>query len=236
MRLQPPSEHLERRFHARALTAREGDKLTMDDKIQEYDRSIRALLPAYDEMMAVGVSVLAEFVPPGAQILDLGSGSGRAAEAILKCLPETRIALLDASADALAVARHRLHRYGDRVSFHEGSYRGFVPPADVIVASLSLHFFPEAMEKTSVYRRIHDALPSNGLFLSFDLFLSCDSALRAFALRGSEPAVSPGEHYLPFVDELLALREAGFQDPECFWRRGPLAVIGACRRPTSTSM
>jgi hypothetical protein len=69
--------------------------MTLDDKILEYDRSIRLLLPAYDEMMAAGASTLLALTPPNARIIDLGAGSGRASEAILLHRPHATVRALN---------------------------------------------------------------------------------------------------------------------------------------------
>ncbi len=37
------------------------------------------------------------------------------------------------------------------------------------------------------------------------------------------------DRYYPLRDELAMLREAGFEQPECFWKQGPIAVYGAYR-------
>lgn len=37
------------------------------------------------------------------------------------------------------------------------------------------------------------------------------------------------DHYFPLDAELGALREAGFDEVECFWRRGPSAITCALR-------
>ena len=33
--------------------------------------------------------------------------------------------------------------------------------------------------------------------------------------------------YFSVYEELCAMAQAGFEHPECFWRRGPIAVLGA---------
>jgi hypothetical protein len=35
------------------------------------------------------------------------------------------------------------------------------------------------------------------------------------------------DHYLPLSSELALLAEAGFSHPDCWFRRGPVAVFGA---------
>jgi hypothetical protein len=33
--------------------------------------------------------------------------------------------------------------------------------------------------------------------------------------------------YFSVYEELCAMAQAGFEQPECFWRRGPIAILGA---------
>jgi hypothetical protein len=33
--------------------------------------------------------------------------------------------------------------------------------------------------------------------------------------------------YFSVFEELCAMAQAGFEHPECFWRRGPIAILGA---------
>jgi hypothetical protein len=33
--------------------------------------------------------------------------------------------------------------------------------------------------------------------------------------------------YFSVYEELCAMAQAGFEHPECFWRRGPIAILGA---------
>jgi hypothetical protein len=37
------------------------------------------------------------------------------------------------------------------------------------------------------------------------------------------------DYYPPLFAELQLLREAGFEEPECFWRSGAFSVFGAVR-------
>lgn len=59
---------------------------------------------------------------PDGVVVDGTLGLGGHAEAILNRLPTVRLLGLDVDANALAVARRRLERFGDRVLFVHGSY------------------------------------------------------------------------------------------------------------------
>lgn len=218
-------------------------------KVADYDREIRRLVPHYDELVAEGTSWLARLVRPDARVLDLGSGTGRMAAAILDALPRATVTLLDVDPKMLEQARLRFaDRPADaaRVSFTLGSFFDPLPTCDAIVASLSLHHVADLGDKTRIYRAVRDALPEGGLFLVLDATLSDDPRLSSAAFdRWAEWMVAQGidaatarrhfadwareERYAPLADELRALDAAGFSRPECFFRKGPVAVYGGLR-------
>lgn len=218
-------------------------------KVEDYDREIRRLVPHYDEMVSEGTNVLSRLVAPEARVLDLGCGTGRMAAAILAALPRVSVTLLDVDPKILDQARGRFEKQPEsaaRVTFVRGSFFDPLPASDAIVASLSLHHVQELEDKTRVYRAALDALPTGGLFLVLDATVSDDVRLSASAFdRWAEWMVERGidaptarkhfadwareERYVPIVDELDALREAGFARPECFWRKGPIAAYGGIK-------
>lgn len=85
----------------------------------------RVLVPRPDTETLVdwALDVLsAPGVPEGAQVLDLGTGSGAIALAVKKNRPALDVSAVDASAGALAVARGNAARLGLDLHFIEGSW------------------------------------------------------------------------------------------------------------------
>lgn len=77
-------------------------------------------------------------LPQGGSLLDLGTGSGAIALTIAHTRPEIKITAVDASADALKVARENARRLGiSNVNFIESDWFGAVPDErfDVIVSN-----------------------------------------------------------------------------------------------------
>ncbi|HEX6389053.1 MAG TPA: methyltransferase, partial [Solirubrobacteraceae bacterium] len=211
-----------------------------------YDVQIHRFIPHYDEMIATGVELLAALVAPTAHVLDLGGGTGALSAAVLAGLPETRVTVLDVDADMLAEARERLAPFGERVGFQEGSFLDPLPPADAVVASLALHHVHDLGAKTELYRGIRAALAPGGVLVNLDAAVTEDDRLNALILDGwiahmGTHGISEDEarahiaswadedRYFPLDAELAALRDAGFSEVECFWRRGPQAVCCAVR-------
>jgi tRNA (cmo5U34)-methyltransferase len=221
-------------------------KRHLDLDAETYDAEIRRFIPHYDEMIATGVELLAALAPLDGRVLDLGGGTGALSAAVLDALPGVRVTVLDVDADMLGEARRRLARFADRVSFHEGSFLDPLPAADAVVASLALHHVHELGTKTALYRAVHDTLSPGGVLLNLDAAVTEDERLNTLvfdrmAARMADHGITDAEarrhfaawadedRYFPLDAELRALRKAGFDEVECFWRRSLSAVMCGLR-------
>jgi release factor glutamine methyltransferase len=83
------------------------------------------------------VAIALELMPAGARVLDLGTGSGAVAIAIAHEEPDAEVVAVDASADALAVARENARRHAATIRFVYGDWLRAVGPErfDLIVAN-----------------------------------------------------------------------------------------------------
>jgi tRNA (cmo5U34)-methyltransferase len=213
---------------------------------ESYDLQIRRFIPHYDEMIATGVELLAALAPADGHVLDLGGGTGALSSAVLDGLPGVRVTVLDVDTDMLAEARRRLARFADRVSFHEASFQAPLPAADAAVASLALHHVHDLRAKTALYRAIHNTLSPGGVLLNLDAAVTEGGRLNQLVFdrmaarmgdhgitdpeaRGHFAAWADEDRYFPLEAELSALRQAGFDEVECFWRRGLSAVTCGLR-------
>jgi tRNA (cmo5U34)-methyltransferase len=218
----------------------------LDVSADDYDIQIRRFIPHYDEMIATGVEVLAALAPADGHVLDLGGGTGALSSAVLDALPRVRVTVLDVDPDMLEEARRRLARFADRVSFQRGSFLDALPRADAVVASLALHHVHDLQTKTTLYRSIHDILPAGGVLLNLDAAATEGARLNRLGFdrwaarmgdhgitdseaRGHFAAWAQEDRYFPLDVELAALRQAGFDEVECFWRRELSAVTCALR-------
>ena len=221
-------------------------KRHLDVDANAYDAEIRRFIPHYDDMLATGVELLGSLAPAAAHVLDLGGGTGALSAAVLGGLPGARVTVLDVDRAMLDQARGRLAPFGARVEFREGSFFDPLPTADAVVASLALHHVHDFGAKTDLYRAIHAALAPGGVFLNLDAAITEGSRLSALTfdrwaagmaehgITGAEArdrfAAWAGEdRYFPLDEELAALRRAGFDEVECFWRRGGTAICCALR-------
>ena len=221
-------------------------KRHLDVDAERYDVEIRRFIPHYEEMIATGVEVLSALAPATGCVLDLGGGTGALSSALLDGLPGVQVTVLDVDTDMLREARRRLARYDERVSFQEGSFLDPLPAADVVVASLALHHVHDLKIKTELYRSIHKTLSPGGVLLNLDAAVTEGARLNGLVFdrmteRMRDHGISDAEarahfaawaeedRYFPLDAELAALREAGFGEVECFWRRQLCAVTCALR-------
>lgn len=210
-------------------------RLALDD----YDRSIRCFLPAYEEMLARAASIIAETKPE--TVLDLGAGTGALTLAILERCEGCQVELIDIDPQMLDRARERLAPYASRVRFTERVFQGPLPACDAVTASLALHHVPTMREKRGLYSAIHDALRPGGVFVNADVTMPAEpSAHQTDYENWAAHLMSCGiaqerawEHfreweeedvYFPLEDELTALEDAGFV-ADCPWRCKPSTVM-----------
>ncbi len=206
----------------------------------DYDREIRRWIPAYDQMIATTVSLV------DGDVIDLGTGTGALAAAILDGKAGARVHMIDIDPAMLETARARVAKHGDRAAPTLASFDAPLPPCDAVVASLALHHVPERERKTALYRRIHAALRPGGILAIADATVHEDGPenARIFEMWAAEMgrhgieraeasalfATWAGEdRYYPLAAELEMLAEAGFARPECFWKYGPMTVYGGYR-------
>ncbi len=207
---------------------------------REYDEQIRRWIPAYEDMIA-GVIGLA-----GGFVIDLGTGTGALGARILAASPTTRVRFVDIDPAMLESAAARVREYADRVELVQARFSDALVPCDAVVASLALHHVGDVDAKRDLYRRVHEVLRPGGVFAIGDATTYEDGPAhdRAYGVwrdwmgrHGIERAEADGlfaqwareDRYLPLALELDLLRDAGFTQPECFWRFGPMTVYGGYR-------
>jgi tRNA (cmo5U34)-methyltransferase len=209
---------------------------------QAYDVAIRRWIPGYDAMVAAIIEIIGEL---GGEptIVDLGTGTGALACAILDEVPRARAIMIDIDPAMLAQAEARVAKHAARVELRLGSFTDALPACDAVVASLALHHVPEMAAKRALYAQIHTALRPRGVFLMGDATVHAtgpehDHAFRRWEAGMAEAGIpheqaaelfaqwSREDHYQPLAAELAALAAAGFANPDCFWKRGAMTVYG----------
>lgn len=137
---------------------------------QEYDENRRRFIPCFDDFYGSTTGFIAYNIPKPGRILDLGAGTGLLSYFWYQHFPEAGYVLTDIADEMLNVARSRFSGI-DNVSFRIMDYSKELPEGafDVVASALSVHHL-ENEEKQSLFSRIYDILPNDGLFVNYDQF------------------------------------------------------------------
>jgi SAM-dependent methyltransferase len=150
-------------------------------------------------------SFVAELSPLAAaesSILELGSGPGFLAGAILESLPRAAYTALDFSGPMHALARERLGPLAQRVHFVQRDFKAAawatgLSPCDAVVTLQAVHELRHKRYAASLYDAVRRLLRPGGLFLV------CDHVFGEGSNRDASLYMTLDEHR-------NALREAGF--------------------------
>jgi tRNA (cmo5U34)-methyltransferase len=216
-------------------------------RVSEYDELIRKLVPAYTAMRPIQLELLALALPEGrGLVLDLGGGTGALAAAIAERFPAVDVEIWDTDPEMLLTARERCAAFGDRVRYVERSFADPLPTCDAVAACIALHHVKDLAVKAGIYRNIFTALRRGGIFVNADTAVPAYPVLRDHAYRLWARSMAPHgisekdafahfaswareDFYPPLMTELRLLADAGFVEPECFWREAAAVVFGGMK-------
>jgi tRNA (cmo5U34)-methyltransferase len=179
---------------------------------------------------AEGESVLLEHLPDDARrVLDLGTGDGRLLAKLRAGRDEVHCLGLDFSGVMLEAARARFG--GDRlIELVQHDLDRPLPALgsfDAVVSSMAIHHL-EHERKRSLYGEVFDRLEPGGIFANFEHVASPTHRLHlAFFAAIDEPIESedPSDRLLDVETQLGWLREAGFDDVDCYWKWLEMALL-----------
>jgi L-threonylcarbamoyladenylate synthase len=181
-----------------------------------YGEMIRADIPVYEQFQA---EVATASGVGARRVLELGTGTGETATALLDRHPGAELMGIDESSAMLGAARSRLPT--DRVSLQVGRLEEPLPegPFDLVASALCVHHLSGA-EKRDLFARVAGVLGPGGRFVLGDVIVPEDSADAVTSLTPDFDRPSP------LADQLQWLDEAGF-DARLVWQHRDLVVISA---------
>jgi tRNA (cmo5U34)-methyltransferase len=111
---------------------------------------------------------------------------------------------------------------------------------------IALHHVKETSVKGQIYANIGRALRPGGIFANADCVMSAVAPVRNAAFddwasfvagHGATPQQirqhfenwAKEDYYPPLATEMRLLADAGFTEPDCFWRVAPFTVFGGVK-------
>jgi len=220
-----------------------------EDRVRDYVAKNDEAAGEISDIFRLVTSVLPFEKEAPLRVLDIGSGHGVFAAAVLDAFPSATAIGLDVSAAMMEEGRERMARFGDRFRYHDGDFAdgslpaGLAGPFDLTVSSRAIHHItPDA--KRRLFADVYQRTASGGCFFDLDnmrprdAFLAglyrqvpdAGSAPRAARPEG-EPTTPSREHPDPVDEQLTSLREAGFAHVDIFWKRLGRSVIAGFKEP-----
>ncbi len=221
---------------------------------QVYRQLAAVAVPDRAEQIAALLTLLPFARDAGFRVVELASGEGYLADAILRALPHATLLALDGSAQMRQATADRLARFGDRAQaaafdMAAQDWYGALDGADAVVSSLCIHHL-DAAGKRALFAAVGERLSRRGAFLIADLVLPARPQARAlFAATWDDSARAqasesdlferfsaeqwnyyrypdPVDQPAPLFDQLQWLAQAGLRAVDCFWMRAGHAVYG----------
>jgi tRNA (cmo5U34)-methyltransferase len=177
------------------------------------------------------------------RVLDIGTGHGVFAAAILDAYPRASAIGLDISDAMMEEGRQRMARFGDRFHYHVGDFaEGDLPadltgPFDVTLSSRAIHHIT-LDAKRKLFGAILQRTASGGCFFDLDNMRPRDPFLVERYRAVPDPGAAPRqprpagerpaggrEHPDPVNEQLGLLAEVGFAHVDCIWKRLGRSVI-----------
>lgn len=212
-----------------------------------YDPGIEAIVPRYDELHDAILNSPPQDRTDEIRVLELGAGTGELTTKLLTRFPESTVLAVDHSEGMLAEAERKLETFGNRADIVQGTFPDDYPTAtdefDLAISSLAVHHLPSD-EKRRLFDSLADALVPGGWFVNGDVIRFDAPHLETLGSAMIENWVrSKGWEEEEFMnrwqasdeydepdtltDQLLWLREAGFESVTSVWQYYNFAVYGA---------
>jgi len=219
-----------------------------------YDSGIEAIVPRYDELHDAILNAPPHDRGQPVRVLELGAGTGELTTKLLTRFPESTVRAVDHSEQMLDEAERKLDAFGDRATLTQGAFPDDYPREqgeyDLVVSSLAVHHLDET-DKRALFDAIHESLAPGGWFLNGDVIQFEAAHLETLADDMIENWVrSKGwdeEEFMDIweasddyddpstlTDQLVWLRESGFDAVTSIWQYYDFAVYGGQKSERDT--
>lgn len=219
---------------------------SFDEAAPGYDRGCRRLVPDLDGFYGAVVEGLPFGRDEELRVLDLGAGTGLLSATVAEKFPAAGITLVDLSVEMLRLARRRFADEPGRFEFRVMDYvREPLPGGpggfDLVVSALSIHHLTHG-DKRKTFEKAHASLASGGRFVNADQ-VQVESPEGERHHHEHRPHHAPGAKHpegdpttahppmeaveeATLQEQMAWLREAGFEEVECYYENNRFAVYG----------
>ena len=230
------------------------------DLVRTFLEGVRGGIPYAADQIEIMLRVISGCGVPIARFLDLGSGAGTLAAAVLSRFPGASGVLVDFSEPMLDAARPSFPERPHRLVHADFGEPGWIEsiqetaPYDAVVSGYAIHHQPDD-RKREIYREIYDLLRPGGVFVNVEHVAPASSwvgglndALFVDSIHAHHQRIGTGKtrdqvatefvHRPDKEANILApvetqcgwLRDIGFQDVDCYFKVFELAVFGGRKR------
>jgi len=225
----------------------ENVKKHFENEAEEFDKTIKQLIPLYYEMIDSMVTAIPYNVSDKFKVLDLGCGTGNVSKVVKEKFPLAIIDCIDIAENMIDMAKIKLENY-QNINYYTGDFADFDfnGKYDVVVSSLALHHIKTDEEKKSFYTRIYDVLNRGGVFLNSDKVLGSNEILNKiymekwveFMLQNVSkeeverkwlPQHAREDFPAPLIQHLQWLNEIGFKYIDVIWKYYGSAVYSGTK-------
>lgn len=219
-------------------------QIVFDRTAATYDAARARLIPPYDRFYATAVALLPFDPSAEIRVLDLGAGTGLLSAFVRERFPNARLTLVDVAESMLDRARQRMGNDGVEFAVYDYGRAPISGDWNAIVSALSIHHL-EDEAKRNLFRRIYAALLPGGVFVNAEQVagptaeltrLYHEQWLKQIRERGAtEQEIADAEYRMQadrcssVEDQLAWMREAGFNDADCWLKEGRFAVMSGSR-------
>ena len=206
-----------------------------DNISNKYTDLLSRVAPRYQEMLWTILHYVPDGLDPN-KIVDLGCGTGNLSEAVLKCFPKAKLAVVDVSAEILEECKERLQPFSN-VKYFQKDFREleFIEGSlDLVVSSIAIHHLTDG-DKLELFTKIKKWLSPKGVLIFGDQFSGKTEEVylkhmanwkRMAAGMGTNPEEwelwmqhqDDHDFHAPVDEHIDWLKQAGFTQIDVLWR------------------
>lgn len=166
-----------------------------DQEAEGYNEDIKKIIPNYNLMIDVLMSVLPFSKGRKFKMVDLGCGTGVLSKTVRNSFPDAEVTCVDFAENMLKIAKSEIND----AKCIQSDFESFEFPEkfDLIASSLAMHHLPNEKEKIKFYKKIHNALTDDGVFINIDPMRGADDRLHKIYM----------DKWIEFMNESFAQNE-----------------------------